>query len=128
VRTLRVWVRAGSLPEAGELTFELADDEIEIGMGAHGESGVARRKLIPADQLADEMTRLVVEDLPFRRGDRVALLLNDLGATTMMELMTVNRRVRANLADHGIEVVRTKVGPYLTCQEMAGFSLIPPCW
>ena len=64
-----------------------------------------------------------MEDLPFRRGDRVALLLNDLGATTIMELMIVNRRVRANLADHGIEVVRTEVGPYLTCQEMAGFSL-----
>jgi len=123
VRTLGVAVRAGSLPETGEMTFELADDEIEIGMGAHGEPGVARRKLIPADPLADEMTRLVVEDLPFRRGDRVAMLLNDLGATTMMELMIVNRRVRANLADRGIEVVRTEVGPYLTCQEMAGFSL-----
>ncbi len=123
VRTIGVAVRAGSLPETGELTFELADDEIEIGMGAHGEPGVARRKLMPADPLADEMTRLVVEDLPFRRGDRVALLLNSLGATTMMELMIVNRRVRADLAGRGIEVVRTDVGPYLTCQEMAGFSL-----
>jgi dihydroxyacetone kinase-like protein len=123
IRTIGVAVRAGSLPETGELTFELADDEIEIGMGAHGEAGVARRKLMPADPLADEMTTLVVDDLPFRKGDRVALLLNSLGATTMMELMIVNRRVRADLAGRGIEVVRTDVGPYLTCQEMAGFSL-----
>jgi dihydroxyacetone kinase-like protein len=123
IRTIGVAVRAGSLPETGDLTFELADDEIEIGMGAHGEAGVARRKLMPADPLADEMTTLVVDDLPFRKGDRVALLLNSLGATTMMELMIVNRRVRADLAGLGIDVVRTDVGPYLTCQEMAGFSL-----
>jgi dihydroxyacetone kinase-like protein len=123
VRSLGVAVRAGSLPETGELTFELGDDEIEIGMGAHGEPGVERRKLMQADPLTDEMVRLIVDDLPFQRGDRVAMLLNDLGATTMMELMIVNRRARALLADRGIEVVRTDAGPYLTCQEMAGFSL-----
>lgn len=123
LRTVGVAVRAGSLPETGEPTFELADDEIEIGMGAHGEPGVERRKLMTADQLASEMTRLVVDDLPFKRGDRVALLLNDLGATTQMELMIVNRKVREILAAKGITVQRTDVGPYLTCQEMAGFSL-----
>jgi phosphoenolpyruvate---glycerone phosphotransferase subunit DhaK len=123
VRSLGVAVRAGSLPETGELTFELGDDEIEIGMGAHGEPGVERRALIRADPLADEMVKLVLEDLPFRSGDRVALLLNDLGATTMMELMIVNRRIRARLAEAGIKVARTDAGPYLTCQEMAGFSL-----
>jgi phosphoenolpyruvate---glycerone phosphotransferase subunit DhaK len=123
VRSLGVAVRAGSLPETGELTFELGDDEIEIGMGAHGEPGVERRKLMRADPLTDEMVRLIVDDLPFQRGDRVAMLLNDLGATTMMELMIVNRRARAVLTDKGIEVVRTDAGPYLTCQEMAGFSL-----
>jgi dihydroxyacetone kinase-like protein len=69
------------------------------------------------------MTRLVLEDLPFKRGDRVAMLLNDLGSTTMMELMIINRRVRARLAESGIEVVRTDAGPLLTCQEMAGMSL-----
>ena len=116
-------MRAGSLPETGEPTFVLADDEIEIGMGAHGEPGVERRKLMPADELTEAMIARVVDDLPFRSGDRVALLLNDLGATTMMELMIVNRKARAILADSGIEVARTDVGPYLTCQEMAGFSI-----
>jgi dihydroxyacetone kinase-like protein len=91
VRSIGVAVRAGSLPETGELTFELGDDEIEIGMGAHGEPGVERRKLMPADPLAEEMTRLLLADLPFKRGDEIALLLNDLGATTQMELMIVNR-------------------------------------
>jgi phosphoenolpyruvate---glycerone phosphotransferase subunit DhaK len=123
IRSIGVAVKAGSLPETGELTFELGDDEIEIGMGAHGEPGVERRKLMPADELADEMTRLVLEDLPFKRGDRLAMLLNNLGSTTMMELMIINRRVRARLAESGIEVARTDAGPLLTCQEMAGMSL-----
>lgn len=123
LRTIGVAVRAGSLPETGKPTFELAEDEIEIGMGAHGEQGVERRKLPGAEELGREMTRLVVEDLPYRRGDRVALLFNNLGATTMMEMLIVNRTVRAALAEAGIEVARTDMGPYLTCQEMAGFSL-----
>ncbi len=123
LRTIGVAVRAGSLPETGKLTFELADDEIEIGMGAHGEPGVERRTLPPADDLARDMTRLVVEDLPFRRGDEVSLLLNNLGASTVMELMIVNRTVRAMLDHAGIAVRRTDSGPYLTCQEMAGFSI-----
>ncbi len=123
VRSIGVAVRAGSLPETGKLTFELADDEIEIGMGSHGEPGVERRKLPPADDLAREMTRMVVDDLPFRRGDEVALLLNNLGASTLMELMVVNRTVRAMLDDAGICVRRTDSGAYLTSLEMAGFSV-----
>jgi dihydroxyacetone kinase-like protein len=123
IRSIGVAVRAGSLPETGELTFELADDEIEIGMGAHGEPGVERRKLMPANELAEEMTRLLIADLPFKRGDRIALLLNNLGATTVMELMIVNRHVRDILKREGIEVARTDFGSYMTSQEMAGFSL-----
>ena len=92
-------------------------------MGAHGEPGVERRKLMSADALAEEMTRLVVADLPFRKGDEVALLLNNLGATTMMELLIVNRQVRQILADLGIRVHRSDIGPFFTSQEMAGFSL-----
>jgi len=123
LRSIGVAVGAGSLPETGEPTFVLPEDELEIGMGAHGEPGIERRKMMGADELSREMVRHLVDDLPFRSGDRVALLLNDLGATTQMELMIVNRSVRAALADAGIEVVRTDFGPYLTCQEMAGFSL-----
>lgn len=123
LRSIGVAVGAGSMPETGEPTFMLPDDEIEIGMGAHGEPGVERRKMMSADELGREMIQHIIDDLPFESGDRVALLLNDLGATTQMELMIVNRTVRAVLEDAGIEVVRTDFGPYLTCQEMAGFSL-----
>lgn len=123
LRTIGVALRAGSMPETGEPTFELPEDEIEIGMGAHGERGVERRKMMNAEELGRELTRLVVSDLPYQSGDRVAMLLNNLGATTMMELLIVNRTVRAALQEAGIEVARTDIGPYLTCQEMAGFSL-----
>ena len=123
VRSMGVALSAGSMPETGQRTFELPDDEIEIGMGGHGEPGVRRQKLTPADDVADQMMEMILKDLPFRRGDEVALLVNSLGATTMMELLIVNRRVRKILADTGIKVYRTDIGSYLTVQEMAGMSL-----
>lgn len=123
VRSMGVAVSAGSIPETGKLTFELADDEIEIGMGAHGEAGIARQKIKPADAVADEIMDRILSDLPFRRGDHVALLINNLGATTMMEMLIVNRRIRQILDREGITVHRTDVGTWLTVQEMAGFSV-----
>lgn len=122
-RTLGVAVSAGSIPETGKPTFVLGDDEIEIGMGLHGEPGVRRAKLLPADALVNDMLERILADLPFERGDEVCLLLNDLGATTMMELLIVNRQVRAVLAERGIGVYDTLIGSYATCQEMAGFSI-----
>ncbi len=123
VRSMGVAVSAGSIPETGKLTFELADDEIEIGMGAHGEAGIARQKIKPADAVADEIMDRILTDLPFQRGDHVALLINNLGATTMMEMLIVNRRIRQILDREGITVHRTDVGTWLTVQEMAGFSV-----
>lgn len=123
VRSIGVAVSAGSIPETGKPTFELADDEIEIGMGAHGEAGVARQKLAPADAVADQLMGKLLDDLPFRSGDEVALLINNLGATTMMEMLIVNRRIRQILDERGIKVHRTDVGTWLTVQEMAGFSV-----
>lgn len=123
VRSMGVAVAAGSIPETGEPTFELPDDEIEIGMGLHGEPGVSREKLLPADPLVDKMMGKILHDLPFARGNEVALLVNDLGSTTMMELLIVNRRVRQILRAEGIRVHDTVIGSYCTCQEMAGFSI-----
>lgn len=122
-RSMGVALSAGSIPETGERTFELPDDEIEIGMGAHGEPGVARQKLTNADAIVDQMVGHILADLPFAAGDEVALLLNNLGSTTLMELLIVNRRVRALLAEAGISVRRTDIGGFLTCQEMAGMSI-----
>jgi dihydroxyacetone kinase-like protein len=123
VRSIGVAVSAGSIPETGKLTFELADDEIEVGMGAHGEAGVARQKMKPADAIADELVQKILSDLPFKAGDEVALMINNLGATTMMEMLIVNRRIRQILEREGIKVHRSDVGTWLTVQEMAGFSV-----
>lgn len=121
--SMGVAVAPGSLPETGLPTFELGDDEIEIGMGAHGEKGVKRQKMAPADDITDQMMAPILADLPFSKGDKVALLINNLGATTMFELLIVNRRVRQILAERDISVHRTFVGSWLTSQEMAGFSI-----
>jgi len=123
VRSMGVAVSAGSLPETGEPTFELPDDEIEIGMGLHGEAGVARESLLRADPLVEKMMDQIIPDLPFRSGDEVCLLINDLGATTMMELLIVNRKVRHILAQSAIRVHDTIIGSFCTSQEMAGFSI-----
>jgi dihydroxyacetone kinase-like protein len=123
VRSMGVAVAAGSIPETGEPTFHLGPDEIEIGMGLHGEAGVSREKLLPANPLAEKMMERILRDLPFRAGDDVCLLINDLGATTMMEMLIVNRKVRQILHDAGITVHDTVMGSFCTCQEMAGFSI-----
>jgi dihydroxyacetone kinase-like protein len=122
-RSMGVAVAAGSIPETGEPTFELGADEIEIGMGLHGEPGVSRQKLLPADALVDMMLDRILPDLPFQRGEEVCLLINNLGATTMMELLVANRRVRQILTDRDIPVYDTIAGSFCTSQEMAGFSI-----
>jgi dihydroxyacetone kinase-like protein len=122
-RSMGVAVAAGSIPETGEPTFELPEDEIEIGMGLHGEAGVSREKMLPADALVEKMMGQILSDLPFQRDDEVCLLINDLGATTMMELLIVNRQVRRILRENGIAVYDTLMGRYCSSQEMAGFSI-----
>lgn len=123
IRSMGVAVSAGSIPETGEPTFELGDDEIEIGMGIHGEPGVLRQKLKPADELVTEMMDKILGDMPFEKGDKICLLVNNLGGTTLMELLIVNRKVNQILADKGIAIHDTLVGSYCTSLEMAGFSI-----
>ena len=122
-RSMGVALSPGSIPETGEPTFEIGEDEIEIGMGLHGEAGVSREAMMPADEMVSRMTNLIINDLPFKTGDEVALLINNLGATTMMELLIVNRKVREILAEKKINVHDTLIGSYCTSQEMAGFSI-----
>ena len=122
-RTIGIALRAGVLPDTGKRTFELGDDEIEIGLGVHGEVGVERSKLLPADEIAENMLNRILVDLPFESGDRVAVLLNNLGATTQMELLIVYRKIAQLLEEKGITVERTDIGAPFTSQDMAGFSL-----
>ena len=122
-RSLSVALSAGSIPETGQPTFILADDEIEVGMGAHGERAVYRDKMMPADALVDMMMARILADLPFAGGDEVCVLVNGAGSTTMMELLIVNRRVQQLLRQEGIRVHDTVIGNFLTTQEMAGCSI-----
>ena len=123
VRTMGIALSAGTAPESGEATFLLDDDEIEIGMGLHGEPGVSRGPMKSADELVDLMMDRILSDLPYRSGDEVALLINDLGATTSMELLIINRRVHEILSEKKIRIYDTIIGSYCTSQEMAGASI-----
>jgi len=122
-RTMGVALSAGSIPETGEPTFTLGADEIEIGMGLHGEPGVTRGKLCAADELVQEMVGRIIADLPFQAGDEVCLLVNDLGSTTWMEMLIVARQAHRLLQEKGIVIKDTQIGSFCTCQEMAGVSL-----
>ena len=122
-RSMGVALSPCTVPEAGRPTFTIGDDEMEIGMGIHGEPGVRRGKLETADQIASTLVAAVVKDLPFASGDRVAVLINGLGATPQEELYVVYRKVWETLRDAGIVVHRPYIGEYATSMEMAGASL-----
>jgi dihydroxyacetone kinase-like protein len=111
------------VPQAGRPTFTLADDEMEMGMGIHGEPGIWRDKLKPADDVTDEMLDRLLDDSGIGKGERVSVLVNSLGATPLEELYIVFRRVRSRLADRGLEIVAPLVGRYATSMEMAGVTL-----
>ena len=111
------------VPQAGKPTFTIGDDEMEMGMGIHGEPGIWRDKLKPADAVTDEMLDRLLEDSGIGRGERISVLVNSLGATPLEELYIVYRRLRARLTDAGIGIVEPLVGRYATSMEMAGVTL-----
>ena len=123
VRTMGVALTPCTVPRVGKPSFEIEDDEMEIGMGIHGEPGIRRGKLEPADQIVDEMLEKIVADLPYEKGDEVAVLVNGLGATPLDEQYIVTRRINQVLEEKGISVYKYYVGEYATAIEMAGFSI-----
>ena len=123
VRTMGVALTPCTVPRVGSPGFSIADDEMEIGMGIHGEPGIRRGKLEPADRITDEMLEKIVADLPYQKGDEVAVLVNGLGATPLDEQYIVTRRIDRDLKERGISVHRYYVGEYATSLEMAGFSI-----
>jgi dihydroxyacetone kinase-like protein len=112
-----------TIPAAGVPTFELPVGQMEIGMGIHGEPGVRRGPLATADEIAQELMRTILADLPYQRGDEVGVLVNGLGATPKEELYILYRSVARILAAEGIAVHRVWVGEYATSLEMAGASV-----
>jgi len=123
VRTMGVALTPCVVPRVGKAGFSIGEDEMEIGMGIHGETGIRRGKIEPADQIVDEMLGQIVADLPYESGDEVAVLVNGLGATTLDEQYIVTRRIDKVLSEKGISVHRYYVGEYATALEMAGFSI-----
>lgn len=121
--TLAVGVRGATNPVSGMLLAEFGEDDMEIGMGQHGEEGGGRMKLMSADATAGIMMGSLVNDLDLRRGDKVMLMVNGMGATTLMELFIVFRRCASLLGEASIELVANRVGDILTVQEAAGFQL-----
>jgi len=111
------------VPTAEEPTFTLGENEMEIGVGHHGEPGVKRMPLKPADEVTSMLMEKILEDLPFKSGDEVVVNINGLGATPLLELYIVYRKVHQILKDSKIKVHRTYVGEYFTSLEMGGFSI-----
>jgi len=123
IRTLGVAVSPCILPEVGKPTFEINDDEIEIGMGIHGEPGIKREKLRKADHLIDDLCKRILDDFKLNDKDRVCIMINSLGATPLEELYIISKRVHENFSKLKIEITKTYVGRYATSMEMAGMSI-----
>ena len=123
IRSMGVALSPCTVPMAGKPTFTIAEDEMEIGMGIHGEPGMKREKLQSADQIAERMTLAILEDLQPHRDDRLAVMVNSLGATPREELYILYRRVHGLLMGRGLSVYRTYIGEFATSMEMAGASL-----
>jgi len=123
VRSMGVALTPCVVPHAGEPSFTLADDEIEIGIGIHGEPGRERIKLEPADAIVDRILGPILDDIPYVSGDKVLLFVNGMGGTPQVELYIVFRRAAEVLAERGIEVTRTLVGNFTTSLEMQGMSI-----
>ena len=122
VRTLGVALSPCILPEAGKPTFEINKDEIEIGMGIHGEPGISREKLKSANDLTDDICKRILDDFNLSNQE-VGLMVNSLGATPLEELYIISRRVVENFNNHKISIFKNYVGRYATSMEMAGMSI-----
>ncbi|WP_309573500.1 dihydroxyacetone kinase subunit DhaK, partial [Deinococcus sp.] len=122
-RTMGVALSSCTLPAAGKPTFEIGEGEMEIGMGIHGEKGVRRGPLESADEIAVELLDAVLTELDVKSGDRLAVMVNGLGATPPEELYILYRRVHRSLEERGVAVHQAFEGEYATSLEMAGASL-----
>jgi dihydroxyacetone kinase-like protein len=122
-RSMGMALTACTTPGSGEPSFELPDDEMEIGIGIHGEPGRHREKLASAAEVVDRLGAAVVDDLPFESGDRVLAFVNGMGGTPLIELYIVYRELQRFLDGRGVRIERNLIGNYITSLEMAGCSI-----
>lgn len=123
VRSIGMALTPCIVPAAGTPSFTLEENEMEIGIGIHGEPGIERKNIVAADDIATELTEKVLADMDLQNGDEVAVMVNGLGATPEMELYIINKKVNDVLTEKGIAVFDTFVGEYMTSLEMAGCSV-----
>lgn len=123
IRTMGMALTSCIVPEVGKPTFSLADDEMEIGMGIHGEPGLEVRKMMTAAELADLLLSKILLDMPLVNGDEVSIMINGLGATPLEEQLIVYKSVAELLQKRGVRVYMPHIGEYATSMEMAGISI-----
>ncbi|MBI2236915.1 MAG: dihydroxyacetone kinase subunit DhaK [Actinobacteria bacterium] len=122
-RSMGMALTSCTVPAKGSPTFELGDDEVEIGIGIHGEPGRQRRKLAPVKDIVETLATAVVEDLPFQRGDQVLAFVNGMGGSPIIELYVVYNEVHKFLEGRGVTIARNLIGSYITSLDMAGCSI-----
>lgn len=122
-RSMGMALTSCTVPAAGKPTFELGEDEMELGVGIHGEPGRERKKLASAHEVVEMMAGPIVEDLPFSRGDNVLAFVNGMGGTPLIELYVVYNELNKFLQGRGVTITRNLIGSYITSLEMAGCSI-----
>ncbi|WP_271808839.1 dihydroxyacetone kinase subunit DhaK [Clostridium beijerinckii] len=123
VRSMGMSLSSCIVPAAGKANFVLGEDEVEIGMGIHGEPGTHREKISSADQVVEHLMNKILDDITINNGEEVAVLINGLGSTPNMELYIINKKVSEILEGKKIRIHRTFIGEFMTSLEMAGFSI-----
>jgi dihydroxyacetone kinase-like protein len=123
VRSMGMALTSCTVPAAGKPTFDIGDDEMEIGIGIHGEPGRERRKLATADEITEMLAIPIIDDLPFQSGDRVLAFVNGMGGTPLLELYVIYRKLAEILDGRRVQIARNLVGNYITSLEMAGCSI-----
>src|SRR5574339_716690 len=122
-RSMGMALTSCTVPHAGKPTFDLPEDEMEIGIGIHGEPGRTRMKVKPADEIVEMLMEPIINDIPYKQGDEVLLFVNGMGGTPLIELYIIYRKAYEIAEKHGLKVVRNLIGPYITSLEMAGTSI-----
>jgi len=122
-RSMGMALTSCTVPHVGKPTFDLPEDEMEIGIGIHGEPGRTRMKVKPADEIVEMLMEPIISDIPYKSGDEVLMFVNGMGGTPLLELYIVYRKAHEIATKKGLKVIRSLIGPYITSLEMAGTSI-----
>ncbi len=122
-RSMGMALTSCTVPHVGKPTFDLPEDEMEIGIGIHGEPGRKRMKIKTADEIVEMLMEPIISDIPYKAGDEVLIFVNSMGGTPLIELYVIYRKAHEIATKHGLKVVRHLIGPYITSLEMAGTSI-----